>query len=282
MDLAGKSVLVTGAAHGIGRATAEAFVAEGASVTLVDIDGAAVKEFGSELSASGKRAFAYEADVTSEEAVGAMIDAAIAEFGSLDVLVNNAGVTVSGPAEETPVADWQWALDINVWPHIYAVRKVLPYFKSRGSGHLVHVASAAGILGTPGLPAYSVTKFAVYGLAESLAVSLHGTGIGVSVVCPLWVDTDITNRGRLTPDPAMGLDERTLKLLGREMLRAQGLPAAKVAEAIVEGVRTGRFLILSHPEVLKFAQSKWEDPERYITRAAEVLNAQRRLFGDPS
>ncbi|MGH2555312.1 MAG: SDR family NAD(P)-dependent oxidoreductase, partial [Actinomycetota bacterium] len=220
-------------------------------------------------------------DVASEAEVTEMIRATSADFG-LDILVNNAGVSVSGPADAVPIEDWRWVVDVNLWAHVYAIRAALPIFRERGSGHLVHVSSAGGILGTPGLAAYCMTKFAVYGLAESVAVALHGTGVGVSVVCPLWVDTDITNRGRLTPDPQMGVDEATLKLLGREMLRTQGLPPEKVAESIVSGVEEDRFLILPHPEVQAFATAKWEDPERYIHRAAEVLDARRRLFGDSS
>jgi NAD(P)-dependent dehydrogenase (short-subunit alcohol dehydrogenase family) len=280
MDLAGKSVLVTGAAHGIGRATAMAFSRKGAQVAVADIDGEAAEKTVSELEFAGGRAVAITADVSAETEFNSMIDRTIEELGGLDVLVSNAGVSVAGPVETVPLEDWRWIVDINMWPHVFGVRRLVPYFKERGNGHFVHVASAAGILGTPGLAAYTMTKFAVFGLAESLAVSLHDTGIGVSVVCPLWVDTEITVRGRLAPDPELGVDEETMKAYSREMLRQQGIPPEKVGEVIVEAVETGRFLVLPHPEVLEFAQMKWQDPEAHIGRAAQVFTARRQMFPD--
>lgn len=280
MNLEGKVVIVTGAAHGIGRATALGFSAKGAQVALADVDEDALDKVRAEIEERGGRAIALRADVASEAEVNSMVDQTIGAFGTLDVIVSNAGVSVAGPAEATPIEDWRWAVDVNLWPHVYAVRRAVPYFKERGSGHLVHVSSAGGILGTPALAAYCMTKFAVFGLAESLAVSLHGTGIKVSVVCPLWVDTDIGERGRITVDPELGLDEEAARALGRQMLRDVGIAPEQVADAIVEAVETGRFLVLPQPEVLKFAQIKWADPERYIERAAEALNVQRRFFGE--
>ena len=280
MQLAGKTVLVTGGAHGIGRATAKAFAGKGSKVVVTDIHGEAADKAAAEIEASDGEVISFQTDVASEEEFNAMIDRTIDHFGALDVMVSNAGVSVSGPPEATPLEDWKWIVDVNMWPHVFAVRRLSGYFKERGSGHFVHVASAAGILGTPGLSAYTMTKFAVFGLAESQAVSLHGTGVGVSVVCPLWVDTEITMRGRLTPDPEMGVDGETLKALGREMLRMQGIPPEKVAGSIVEAVESNRFLVLPHPEVLGLAQGKWSDPEGYVGRAAAVLNARREMFGE--
>lgn len=280
MDLAGKVVLVTGAAHGIGRATSRAFAAKGAHLALADIDADGVETLAKELRASGGRAIASKTDVSSPREFEWLIDRTLDELDAIDVMVSNAGVSVSGSAEATPLEDWRWIVDINMWPHVYAIRKLSPYFKERGTGHFVHVASAAGIFGTPGLPAYTMTKFAVFGLAESLAVSLHGSGIGVSVVCPLFVDTDIIHRGRIAPDPDLGLDEEATRTLGREMLRLQGIPPEKVGDSIVEAVETGRFLVLPHPEVEQIAQGKWKDPEGYIGQAAEVMKARRQLFGE--
>lgn len=280
MDLAGKVVLVTGAAHGIGRATSRAFAAKGAHLALADIDSEGIEALAKELRASGGRAITSRTDVSSPREFEWMIDRTLDELDAIDVMVSNAGVSVSGSPEATPIEDWRWIVDINMWPHVYAIRRLSPYFQERGGGHFVHVASAAGIFGTPGLPAYTMTKFAVYGLAESLALSLHGSGVGVSVVCPLFVDTDIINRGRVVPDPELGLDEEATKTLWREVLRLQGIPPEKVGDSIVEAVENGRFLVLPHPEVLQIAQGKWQDPEGYIGRAAEVMNARRQVFGE--
>lgn len=278
MNLDGKVVLVTGAAHGIGRATAIAFAAKGSRLALADIEVEGLEKTVADIEKGGGRALSLKVDVASEAEASSMIDQTIDEFGTLDVLVNNAGVSVSGPADATPIEDWRWIVDINMWAHVYAMRAALPYFKKRGGGHLVHIASAAGIFGTPGLPAYSMTKFAVYGLAESLAISLRGTGIRVSVVCPMFVDTDIVTRGRLHVEPEVGIDSETWQAFSRELLRAQGIPPEKVADAIVDAVEVGRFLVLPHPEVLGIAQVKWADPESFIGQAAEAAAARRQLF----
>lgn len=278
-SLQGSIVAVTGAANGIGRATALAFAQRGSSLALYDIDESGLEKVHAQIEETGGKAITKKVDVSSEAEVTAMVRHAIDELGGLDVLVNNAGVAVSGPADATPIEDWKWIADINMWSHVYAIRAALPHFQERGSGHLVHVSSAAGILGAPGLPAYNMTKFAVFGIAESLAVSLQGTGVKVSVVCPLWVDTDITDRGRITADPNLGVDPATMKQLGRELLRTAGIPPEKVADAIVSGVEEDRFLILPHPEVLGIAQVKWADIEGYIQRASQAMLAQGTIFG---
>lgn len=282
MDLQGKVVLVTGAAHGIGRATAHAFADRGAVLALADIEEGPLEKVRAEIEEKGGGASSMRVDVSSEDEVTKMIDDTITEAGALDVFVLNAGVSVSGPPEAMPLEDWRWVVDVNLWAHIYGIRAALPYFKERGSGHLVHVASAGGILGTPGLAAYCTTKFAVFGLAESLAVSLHDSGVGVSVVCPLWVATEIAGRGRITVDPNLGLDQESVRELGVQFLKSSGLPPEKVGSAIVEAVEEGRFLVLPHPEVLQYAQIKWSDPERYIERAAQAQSIQQRYFGESS
>lgn len=275
MDLTGRSVLVTGAAQGIGRATSLAFAHRGCDVALVDIDPEALDGTAAEVRSVGVKVHAVRADVTKPEQVESMITDSIRALGRLDVLVNNAGVGLTGPAEATPDEDWRWIIDVNVWPHVYAIRTVLPYFKERGEGHLVHVSSAAGILGTLDSDAYCLTKFAVYGLAESMAIRLHGTGIGVTVVCPQWVATDIVEHGRIVSDEDIDPDQAKANLGG--IIKSVGIPAERVGQDIVEGVEQNRFLVLPHPEILKFAQLKWSDPEAYIAKASRAQKTQQHL-----
>ena len=280
MNLAGSVAVITGAARGIGKATALEFSRRGAAVLLSDIDEQALLEVRSLIEDSGGKVAAARADVAKEDEVRGLVDTSVAELGGMDVFVSNAGVSVSGPAESIPLEDWHWIVDINMWAHVWAVRACLPRLKAQGKGHLVHIASAAGILGTPALSAYCMTKFAVVGLAESLAVSLQGTGVGVSVVCPLWVTTDIVNSGRVTLDPDLPLSVEESKQMADTMLRSGGIAPSKVGADIADAVEQERFMVLPHPEVLKFAQAKWADPERYVRRAAEALSVQSEFFGE--
>lgn len=269
-ELKDKVVLVTGGAHGIGRATAEAFAAAGARIVIADIDLDAAEATAKAISDDGGSAVAWEVDVADARRMEQLCLAVIDEMGGVDVAVLNAGVSVSGPPDQIPLEDWEWICGINLWQHVYAVHFLLPHFKQRGAGHFVHVASAAALFGTPGLAPYSMTKFGVLGLAESLAVSLQGTDIGVSVVCPLWVATDIAERGRYSTDPVDEIHPDAVRALGSQLLKSSGIPASEVADGIVEAVKESKFLVLPHPEVMGMVQAKWADPEGFIERAAQV------------
>lgn len=280
MELSGKIALITGGANGIGRATALAFADKGCDVAIADLEADRLKEVRSLIEERGRRVIDLVTDVAKEDQVTSMIERTIDELGGLDLVVNNAGVSVSGPPELTPIEDWRWIVDVNMWAHVYAVRAALPYFKEKRSGYFVHVSSILGIAGSPIVPAYSMTKYAVFGLAMSLATSLVGSGIGVSVVCPMWVDTDIALRGRNTTDLSLQVDAETARKFAREMIRQRGISPEKVAESIVDGVAADRFLILPHPDALNIVQSQWTDIEGFVARAMENL-MQGRAFSEP-
>ena len=168
---------------------------------MADLDATGCSVVASEVEALGRRALVVAADVGRRQDTEAMIDAAIAWQGHLDIVFCNAGVAVAGPPHLIPLEDWEWIASVNLWSHVWAVRRALPHMLERRSGHLVHMASASGLVGNPVTAPYVVTKFAVVGLAESLAVFCRGTGVGVSVVCPMVVDTDIATHGRVTFPP---------------------------------------------------------------------------------
>ena len=270
MDVQGRIAFVTGGANGIGRATSVALAAKGAKVVIADIDIDAARVVAKQIVDDGGDATAVAVDVAKADDFEGFITSLVAEHGRVDIAVLNAGVSVSGPAEQIPLDDWEWITGVNLWQHVYAIRALLPHFKERGDGHFVHVASAAALFGTPGLSPYSMTKFGVLGLAESLAVSLHGSGIGVSVVCPLWVATDIAERGRYSVDPETGIHPDAVKALGGQLLKTSGIPPSDVANAIMDAIDKGTFLVLPHPEVMSMVQAKWADPEGFIARAALV------------
>jgi NAD(P)-dependent dehydrogenase (short-subunit alcohol dehydrogenase family) len=248
MQVQGKVALVTGAGRGIGRALCREMVRRGAAgVVVADLDGAAAEATAAEFGGLG-----LQCDVADADAVRGLVAAAVSRYGQVDVLVSNAGLGVKAldldDALSAPDSAWERMWHVHVMAHVHACRAVLPGMLERGSGHLVSVASAAGLLSQVGDTAYSVTKHAAVGLAESLAITYGDRGIGVSVVCPQYVATAMT-----------GLDEK---------ITAGSLPGVLTVEQaagiIVDGIEQQRFLILTHPEVLGFFQNKANDYERWI------------------
>ena len=259
MQIAGRVALVTGAGRGIGRALCRELRRRGAAgIAVADLDGAMAEATATELGGIG-----LQCDVADAAAVHAMVDAAVARFGRVDILVSNAGLGVMAldldNALSASDADWQRMWSVHVMAHVHACRAVLPGMLERGSGYLVNVASAAGLLSQVGDTAYSVTKHAAVGLAESLAIAYGDRGVGVSVVCPQYVATAMT-----------GLDEKTA---------AGSLPGVltveQAASAIADGIEQDRFLILTHPEVLGFFQNKATDYGRWLGGMRRVRDRLR-------
>jgi len=235
----GQLVLVTGAGSGIGRATAYAFAESGARVIAVDRDaeGAARTAEMSRL-LGAPEAWAETVDVSDEQAMEKLADKVAAAYGVVDVLVNNAGIGLSGSFFDTTPEDWKKVLDVNLWGVIHGCHAFTPRFKEQRSGHFLNVASAAGFISVPGLAPYCVTKAAVVALSEALRIELAPHGVGVTVLCPTFFRTQIVESGR-------GLDaaarEAALKLMGRE-----GLQAAYVARRALESVDAGSLYAVPH------------------------------------
>ena len=259
MKVQGRIALVTGAGRGIGRAVCREFTRRGAAgVVIADLDGDLAAATARELGGLGVRC-----DVSDAGAVRSVVDAAIGRFGQVDILVSNAGLGVKAldldDALSEPDADWHRMWSVHVMAHVHACRAVLPGMLARGSGHLVSVASAAGLLSQAGDTAYSVTKHAAVALAESLAITYGDRGIGVSVVCPQYVATAMT-----------GLDEG----MGAGSIPGV-LTVEQAASAIVDGIEQDRFLILTHPEVLGFFQKKAADYGRWLAGMRRVRDGLR-------
>jgi NAD(P)-dependent dehydrogenase (short-subunit alcohol dehydrogenase family) len=249
MRVQGRVALVTGAGRGIGRALCREFKRRGAAAIVVaDLDGALAEATAAELDGLG-----LQCDVSDAAAVEAMVRVAEARHGRVDLLVSNAGFGAQAldldDALSAPDATWQRMWDVHVMAHARACRALLPGMLARNSGCLVNVASAAGLLNQIGDTPYSATKHAAVGLAESLAITYGDRGIDVSVVCPQYVATAIT-----------GLDERTAAGTLPGVLTVE-----QAATAIADGIEDGRFLILTHPEVLGFFQRKAADYDRWLS-----------------
>jgi NAD(P)-dependent dehydrogenase (short-subunit alcohol dehydrogenase family) len=259
MKIAGQVALVTGAARGIGRAACREFQRRGAAgIVIADLDAAQAEATAAEFGGLG-----LDCDVADEVSVRRVVAAAEQRYGRVDLLVSNAGFGAKSldldDALSTPNAVWQRMWDVHVMAHVFACRCVLPGMLARGSGYLVNVASAAGVLNQVGDTPYSATKHAAVGLAESLAITYAERGIRASVVCPQYVATAIT-----------GLDESTA---------AGTLPGVLTVEqaaiAIADGIEQERFLILTHPEVLGFFQRKASDYDRWLAGMRRVRASLR-------
>lgn len=232
----GQLVLVTGAADGIGRATAFAFAEASARVIAVDRDaeGAARTAEMSRL-IGAPQAWAEVVDVADEAAMEKLADKVHAEYGTVDVLVNNAGIGLAGSFLQTGTEDWKKVLDVNLWGVIHGCRIFGKRMAERGQGgHIVNTASAAAFLPSKSLPAYSTSKAAVLMLSECLRAELADQGIGVSAICPGLVNTGITNTARFTgvsPDEEKRRQARAARLYG-----LRNYPPEKVADAILRAV----------------------------------------------
>ena len=255
MNLINRVAVVTGAASGIGAATARAFAKQGAKVVVVDVNASGARGVAKEIDG-----LAIPCNVASEADINALVARTQRELGPIDVFFNNAGVATGGDPLTTPIDVWNDQWQINLMSHVYAVRAVLPGMLERGEGYLLHTASMAGILTSQGNLTYAVTKHAVVGLAEWLAITYHDQGIRVSLLAPLGVRT-----------PMLG---DTNSAFARNAAGPIKEPS-EVADMVVEAIGAERFLILTDPIAQKWMNNKNADLERWLTgmrRLQRVMN----------
>lgn len=244
----GQLVLVTGAGSGIGRATAFAFAEAGARVIAVDRDAESASRTAELSRALGAAdAWAETVDVSDEQAMEKLAAKVLAEHGVVDVLVNNAGIGMSGSFLETTPEDWRKVLDVNLWGVIHGCRLFGRQMADRGQGgHIVNTASAAAFQPSKSLPAYSASKAAVLMLSECLRAELAGRDIGVTAVCPGLVNTNITSTAAF-----VGVDAEEEKRRQKRSARMYGLrnyPPEKVASAIMRAVVRNEAVVPVTPE----------------------------------
>ncbi len=251
MDLRNRVAVITGAASGIGAACARAFAKQGAKVIVVDINANGARTIAKEIGG-----VAIPCNIAKEAEVDALVAQTQRDVGPIDMFFNNAGVATGGNPLTTPIDVWNEQWQINLMSHVYAVRAVLPGMLERGRGYLLHTASMAGILTSQGNATYAVTKHAVVGLAEWLAITYHDKGIRVSLLAPLGVRTPMLGN----PDPSTPASSALGPIK----------EPAEVADMVVDAIGAERFLILTDPMAQKWMNNKNADLERW-------LNGMRRL-----
>jgi NAD(P)-dependent dehydrogenase (short-subunit alcohol dehydrogenase family) len=248
-DFRGKVAVITGGASGIGRAIAEALIAEGARIVLADIEESALATTAAELSKGGAEVHPVPTDVTQSEQLVALADAAESRFGATHLVFNNAGVAPIGLILETRIEDFRWVLEVNVLGVAHGIAAFGPRLVAQGEGHIVNTASSAGLVTVPGFGAYIASKHAVVGLSETLYQELLGTGVGVSVLCPGLVTTRIFESERNRPGDGGPSDYGDAGQAAQAALATMGMAPSEIAVHVLRAIRENRMYILPSPEV---------------------------------
>jgi|SRR5689334_1861848 NAD(P)-dependent dehydrogenase (short-subunit alcohol dehydrogenase family) len=256
-SLKDRIAVVTGGASGIGRALALLFAREGAHVVVADLDEAGMAETVAGVIQAGRRGLAVKTDVSHLADVQALADRAFAELGAVHVVCNNAGVALWGGLESVSHQDWEWAMGVNLWGVIHGVEAFVPRMVAQKQpGHVVNTASMAGLIASQGLGVYNTTKYAVVGLSETLQKDLRGHDIGVSVLCPMGVNTRIRQSERNRPatlrNATAAREGTAVELIGRY------LPPEHVAERVLRAIYANRLYVITHEEGLTPLKRRFE------------------------
>jgi len=285
MELAGRSAVITGAGHGIGRAIALALAEAGANVVVADIDEAAAEAVAAEVATHGVQSLAAKVDVACEQDLVELADRAFAAFGSVEVLVNNAGIIPdSRKLWQFSAEDFDWTFAVNVRGVLNGIRTFVPRFLESNAPAWVVNTGSEHSLGIPHLRAgvYTASKHAVLGLSDVLKRELP-PHIGVSVLCPGIVDTTLwraTERRQVALGGSTTADPAAAKMM------QNGLPATAVGQKVREAIEQEHFFVLTHPHVVAFARERWEAIERAFAAQAprydgdeafDVTNIARKL-----
>ncbi len=254
MDFTDRVAVVTGAASGIGLASATCFAEEGMKVVLADIEQDALDTAVTNLQQAGHDVIGVRTDVSKRDQVQALADRTIAAYGKVNIVHNNAGVVRGGRLEELTDEDWQWVLGVDLWSVIYGISIFLPLIKEAGEGHFVNTSSSAGLQAVATIGPYNVAKFGVVALTETLRQELDqaNSPIGASVLCPGAVHTRICESGRnreatgMAPAEESATDQSFREMSG--LIVDAGLAPSAVAEMIVAAIKNDDFWIITHPD----------------------------------
>ena len=256
-DVAGRTAFITGGASGMGLAMARSFAKAGMKVVIADIEQAARDAAQAEFESSNAEFLVLPLDVTDRAAMKEAADATEERFGKVHVVCNNAGVAVGGPIDQMAYNDWDWVNKVNLDGVVNGIQTFTERMKAHGEGgHFVNTASMAGHISIPGLSVYTGTKFAVVGISETMRADLLPHDIGVSVLCPGLVNTNIFDSGRNRPEDLPGasltplVDPNAGDLSAQlEQMRHTALDPAVVGDMVLHAIRENEFYIFTHPEL---------------------------------
>ena len=264
----GRTAVITGGASGLGLAMARRFAREGVQLVLADVQADALERTAAEFVAAGTQVLAVRCDVSRAEEVERLRDEAVARFGAVHILCNNAGVAPGGLAWESTVADWQWCLGVNVYGVIHGLRSFVPLMLSQDDeAHIVNTASVAGLLSPPGMGIYCVSKHAVVTLTECLHHDLASRSdkVRTSVLCPAYVPTGIHDSERNRPEELRNAaQDKSEEELAREAalrhaVQSGRISAEQVADTVFDAVRDERFYILTHQKIKGAIETRMMD-----------------------
>jgi NAD(P)-dependent dehydrogenase (short-subunit alcohol dehydrogenase family) len=258
-DLEGKVAVVTGGASGIGKGIATALRDEGAQVVIADIEQGALDATAEELGVTGIRT-----DVSKAESVEALAKEVVERFGTAHVIVNNAGIGPIGNVADLTLDDWRWIVDVNLWGVIHGVHHFLPILKANeDGGHIVNTSSVAGLVPTPGLGSYVLTKYGVLGLTETLALELaaENSKVGATVLCPGTIHTNIATSSRNRPEGNEGnLRDVDISQEGSEvdMSGVRWMIPVEVGAIVVDCIKRGELYAITHPEWWAMVEERFQ------------------------
>lgn len=256
-EVAGKVAFITGAASGMGLGMARAFSAAGMKVMLGDIQKEPLDKAVAELKSKGRDVAGVVVDVTDRDSVFAAADATSNTFGRVHVCVNNAGVGASGSAEDTSEKNWRWTIDVNMWGVVWGLQAFMPLIKSHGEGgHIVNTASMAGMFSFKELSAYNASKYAVVAMSETAMAEHQKDNIGVSVLCPGVVNTNLGTSARNRGDNYGGATDKKSEQMV-EMLK-KGLNPDIVGEQVLEAIIDDQPYIFTDPNLRSLIQARFE------------------------
>jgi NAD(P)-dependent dehydrogenase (short-subunit alcohol dehydrogenase family) len=263
MFLSDRTAVITGAASGIGLALTERCVGEGMSVVMADIEADRLNAETQRLQGQGAPVISVVCDVSDAAQIDALRDAAVSEYGSVQLLCNNAGVACGRPNLKTKPAVWDWVIGVNLLGAAYGCSAFGPLMVEQAEGHIVNTASEAGLAATPLLGSYHAAKYGVVGLSESLRMELEGTGVGVSCLCPELVDTRIFEATRNAPatlgfrEPVPVPVDQLEKFMG-----TKAMSPSDVAGLVLYAVQADKFWIITHQVTQDRLKRRNEDLEQ--------------------